>query len=158
GSKECPMRVDTLVRPCLSIAFVIGTASIAVAQSPQLTSPETVIQDGVGEAGGPPQPDAAITVGQSREAEPRQTLIEDAAADRAKTLHPYVVTTAEKAIARIERRFTNQTIRWHTFLQNGYQGGGFAAGAGYMFHTSSYSTLAVRSSYSMRTDKLGDAD
>ena len=152
------MRVDILVRSCLSIAVVIGTAGIAVAQSPQLTSPETVIQDVVGEAGGPLQPDAAITVGQSPEAETRQTLIEDAAADRAKTLHPYVVTTAEKAIARIERRFTNQTIRWHTFLQNGYQGGGFAAGAGYMFHTSSYSTLDVRSSYSMRSYKLAEAE
>ena len=81
-----------------------------------------------------------------------------AAAEKAKDLHPYEVTTAEKVITRIERRFTNQTIRWHPYLENAYRGGGFAAGAGYMFHTSSYSTLDVRGSYSIRSYKLAEAE
>jgi hypothetical protein len=90
--------------------------------------------------------------------ETRQATIVSAAADKAKVLHPYEVTTAEKVIARIERRFTNQTIRFHPYLQNAYRGGGFAAGAGYMFHPSAYSTLDVRGSYSIRSYKLAEAE
>ena len=61
-------------------------------------------------------------------------------------------------ITRIERRFTNQTIRFHPYLQSAYRGGGFAAGAGYMFHPSPYSTLDVRGSYSIKSYKLAEAE
>jgi hypothetical protein len=112
------------------MAFVIGAATSALAQSPE-----------------PPQ-----------EPETRQTTIVSATAEKAKDLHPYEVTTSEKVITRIERRFTDQTIRWHPYLENAYRGGGFAAGLGYMFHTSSYSTLDVRGSYSIRSYKLAEAE
>ena len=101
------MRLTSLFGFCTSLAFVIGAATTALAQS---TEPE-------------PEPT-------------RQTTIEKAAAEKAQSLHPYDVTTAEKVMARIERRFTNQTIRLHPYLQNAYRGGGFAAGLGYMFHPS----------------------
>ena len=93
-----------------------------------------------------------------QEADTRQTTIVSAAAEKAKDLHPYEVTTAEKVITKIERRFTNQTIRFHPYLQNAYRGGGFAAGAGYMFHPGPYSTLDVRGSYSIRSYKLAEAE
>jgi len=109
---------------------VIGAASIALAQSPE----------------------------PGQEPETRQTTIVSAAAEKAQDLHPYEVTTAEKVITRIERRFTNQTIRLHPYLQNAYRGGGFAAGAGYMFHPGDYSTLDVRGSYSIRSYKLAEAE
>ncbi len=124
------MRLSDLLGFCTSIAFVIGAATTALAQSPE---PE-------------------------QKPETRQTTIVSAADEKAKNLHPYEVTTAEKVITRIERRFTNQTIRWHPYLENAYRGGGFAAGAGYMFHTSSYSTLDVRGSYSIRSYKLAEAE
>ena len=123
------MRQSGLLGFCMSIAFVVGAATTALAQSSE------------------PQP------------ETRQSTIENAADEKAQSLHPYEVTTAEKVIARIERRFTNQTIiRWHPFLENAYRGGGFAAGLGYMFHTSDYSTLDVRGSYSIRSYKLAEAE
>jgi Omp85 superfamily domain len=122
------MRPASFFRLGASLALVIGAATTALAQSPE------------------PEP------------ETRQATIQSAAAEKAKDLHPYEVTTAEKVITRIERRFTNQTIRWHLFLQNAYRGGGFAAGAGYMFHPSEYSTLDVRGSYSIRSYKLGEAE
>jgi len=122
------MRQSGLLGFCMSIAFVVGAATTALAQSSE------------------PQP------------ETRQSTIENAADEKAQSLHPYEVTTAEKVIARIERRFTNQTIRWHPFLENAYRGGGFAAGLGYMFHTSAYSTLDVRGSYSIRSYKLAEAE
>jgi outer membrane protein assembly factor BamA len=101
---------------------------------------------------------ATTALGQAPEPEDRQTIIENAATEKAKILAPYKVTTAEKVITRIERHFTDQNIRWHPFLENAYQGGGFAAGAGYMFHPSSYSSLDVRGSYSIRSYKLAEAE
>jgi len=122
------MRLSGLPGFCLSIAFVVGAATTALAQSSE------------------PQP------------ETRQSTIENAAGEKAQNLHPYEVTKAEKVITRIERRFTDQTIRWHPYLENAYRGGGFAAGAGYMFHPGDYSTLDVRGSYSIRSYKLAEAE
>jgi hypothetical protein len=115
-----------LFKLCASLTFVIGVATTALAQAPEL--------------------------------EDRQTIADNAAAEKAKTLVPYQVTLAEKVITRIENRFTDQAIYWHPFLQNAYQGGGFAAGAGYMFHPSAYSSLDVRGSYSIRSYKLAEAE
>jgi hypothetical protein len=122
------MRPASFFRLGASLALLIGAATTALAQSP------------------------------AQEPETRQTTIESAAAEKAKDLYPYEVTTAEKVITTIERHFTNQTIRWHPFLQNAYRGGGFAAGAGYMFHPGAYSTLDVRGSYSIMSYKLGEAE
>src|SRR4029453_18634647 len=124
------MRLASFFRLGAALAFVTGTASTALAQSPEPT----------------------------QEPETRQTTIVNAAAEKAQDLHPYEVTTAEKVVMRIERRFTNQTIRFHPYLQNAYRGGGFAAGPGYMFHPSPYSTLDVRGSYSIRSYKLAEAE
>jgi hypothetical protein len=95
---------------------------------------------------------------QTPEPETRQSILESAAAVKAASLQPYEVTLAEKVITRIEARFTGGTIRWHPYLQNAYRGGGFAAGAGYLFHTSSYTTLDVRGSYSVNAYKLAEAE
>jgi len=124
------MRLSSSFRFGASLTFVIGAASTALAQSPEPTqAPST-----------------------------RQTTIVSAAAEKAQDLHPYEVTIGEKVITRIERHFTDETIHWHPFLENAYRGGGFAAGAGYMFHPSAYSTLDVRGSYSIRSYQLAEAE
>src|SRR5262245_5549686 len=122
------MCLNRLVGFCTSLAFVIASANTVLAQQ--------------------------------REAEPdtRQTIIVNAADEKAKSLHPYQVTFAEKVVDHVERRLTNQAVTWHPFLENAYRGGGFAAGAGYMFHPSAYSTLDVRGSYSIRSYKLAEAE
>jgi hypothetical protein len=122
------MRLEGLFGLCTSLAFVVGAASTALAQSPT------------------PEP------------ETRQTTLVNAVDEKAKDLHPYKVTTAEKVITRIEEHFTDQTVTWHPFFENAYRGGGFAAGAGYVFHTSAYSSLDVRGSYSIRSYKLAEAE
>jgi len=102
---------------------------------------------------------AATTVlAQTPEPEMRQSVLENATAEKAKSLQPYEVTLAEKVITRLEARFTGGTVRWHPYLQNAYRGGGFAAGVGYLFHTSAYSTLDVRGSYSVNSYKLAEAE
>jgi hypothetical protein len=124
------MRLASLFRFGASVTFVIGAASTVSAQSPE---PE-------------------------RDANTRQTTIVSATAEKAGDLHPYEVTTAEKVVLRIENALTNQTIRLHPYFQPSYRGGGFAAGAGYLFHTGEYSTLDVRGSYSIKSYKLAEAE
>ena len=122
------MRLVGLFGVCTSLAFVVGAAHTALAQQPQ-PDPET-----------------------------RQTVIVNAVDDKAKSLQPYEVTFTEKVFAQIEKRFNNGLVTWHPFLENAYRGGGFAAGAGYMFHTGAYSSLDVRGSYSIRSYKLAEAE
>jgi hypothetical protein len=101
---------------------------------------------------------ASPVLAQSPEPDTRQTTIETAAAEKAKDLKPYEITTAEKFVIRIERRFTNQVVRLHPFLEPAYSGGGFTVGSGYTFHPSPYGTLDVRGSYSIRSYKLAEAE
>jgi surface antigen Omp85-like protein len=122
------MRLKSLFEMSTSIALVIAAATVAPAQSLP-AGPET-----------------------------REKVIEDAAAAKAQDLQPYVVTTAEKVITRLERRFTDQMVTWHPFMESAYRGGGFAAGAGYIFHPSSYTSLDVRGSYSIHSYKLAEAE
>jgi hypothetical protein len=101
---------------------------------------------------------ATSALAQSTEPDTRQSTTENAAEEKAQNLHPYEVTTAEKLMMRIERRFTNQVVKFHPYFQNAYRGGGFAVGAGYMFHPGSYNTLDVRGSYSLSSYKLAEAE
>ena len=79
----------------------------------------------------------------------RRGLIEQAQAEKVKTLHPYPVTTGERMMNKVEDITVNGGLHWHPFLENAYRGGGFALGAGYMHHVSSYNLLDVRGSYSI---------
>ena len=122
------MRLNGLVEFFTSIALVIGAASTALAQPPE------------------PKPES------------REAAIGTAASEKARSLQPYEVTMAERVFTKVEARFTNQTVRWHPYLENAYTGGGFAAGAGYMFHPGAYSTLDLRGSYSVSAYKLAEAE
>ena len=101
---------------------------------------------------------ASPVLAQSPESDTRQAVIATAAAEKATDLKPYEVTTAEKWVVKIEKRFTGQVVRMHPFLEPAYSGGGFTVGSGYTFHPSPYSTLDVRGSYSIRSYKLAEAE
>jgi outer membrane protein assembly factor BamA len=101
---------------------------------------------------------ASPVLAQSSEPDTRQGIIETAAAEKATDLEPYQVTSAEKWVIKIERRFTGQVVRLHPFLEPAYSGGGFTVGSGYTFHPSPYSTLDVRGSYSIKSYKLAEAE
>ena len=124
------MRLASLFRLGASLTCVIGIASAALAQSPE----------------------------PKQEPDTRQGVTEAAAAEKATELKPYEVTTAEKWVIKVERRFTGQVVRMHPFLEPAYSGGGFTVGTGYTFHPSPYSTLDVRGSYSIRSYKLAEAE
>ena len=101
---------------------------------------------------------ASPVLAQSPEPDTRQGVIEAEAAEKATDLKPYQVTTAEKWVIKVEKRFTGQVVRLHPFLEPAYSGGGFTVGSGYTFHPSPYSTLDVRGSYSIRSYKLAEAE
>ena len=101
---------------------------------------------------------ASPVLAQSPEPDTRQAVIETAAAEKATDLKPYTVTTAEKIVTRLARRFSGQVVRLHPFLEPAYSGGGFTIGSGYTFHPSPYSTLDFRGSYSVKSYKLAEAE
>ena len=101
---------------------------------------------------------ALPALAQAPEAEARQTVIEEAQAQKSTTLQPYVPSRSERLISRFESTFVYPTQTWHPFFENAYAGGGFAPGAGYMTHVSAYSSIDVRGSYSIRDYKRVEAE
>ena len=85
-------------------------------------------------------------------------LIEQAQAEKVKTLHPYPVSTGERIMNKVEDITVNGGLHWHPYFENAYRGGGFALGAGYMHHVSSYNLLDVRGSYSIRNYKRAEVE
>jgi hypothetical protein len=106
----------------------------------------------------------AVVLGSSRIVEAqaqepsRSGLIEQAQAEKVKTLHPYPISTGERIMNKVEDITVNGGLHWHPFLENAYRGGGFALGAGYMHHVSPYNLLDVRGSYSIRNYKRAEVE
>ena len=98
------------------------------------------------------------TVGAQAQEPSRTGLIEQAQAEKDKTLHPYPVSTGERIMNKVEDITVNGGLHWHPFFENAYRGGGFALGAGYMHHVSSYNLLDVRGSYSIRNYKRAEVE
>jgi hypothetical protein len=88
----------------------------------------------------------------------RAGQIEQEQAEKTKTLHPYPVSTGERIMNKVEDITVNGGLHWHPFFDNAYRGGGFAIGAGYMHHVSSYNLLDVRGSYSIRNYKRAEVE
>jgi hypothetical protein len=79
----------------------------------------------------------------------RQAEIEQEQAEKVKTLHPYVISTGERVMNKVEDITVNGGLHWHPFFDSAYHGAGFTLGAGYMHHVSPYNLLDVRGSYSI---------
>jgi hypothetical protein len=95
---------------------------------------------------------------QEPEATTREAAIEQAQAEKGKTLHAYVPGKAEALLDRAEDILTNGVPSWHPFLNNAYSGGGFTLGVGYAHHVSPYNMLDVRGSYTIKGYKRVEAE
>jgi surface antigen Omp85-like protein len=95
---------------------------------------------------------------QTPEPDTREAAVEQAQAEKARSLHPYIPSRAEQLITEVSNAFTNPTTKWHPYFENAYRGGGFALGAGYTQHVSPYNLLDVRGSYSVERYKLAEAE
>jgi hypothetical protein len=94
---------------------------------------------------------------QDAELTTRQAAMEAAQADKANMLHPYIETSGERVMARVER-LLSEAPRWHPFFESAYQGGGLTAGLGYEQHVSSYNWIDIRGSYTINQYKRAEAE
>ena len=101
---------------------------------------------------------ATAVVAQEPEATTRQAAIEQAQAEKVKTLHPYVPGKVEGLLNRAEDILVNGVPRWHPYFENAYYGGGITLGAGYGHHVSPYNLLDVRGSYTILGYKRIEAE
>src|ERR1044071_7736130 len=101
---------------------------------------------------------APAALAQTPEPDSRQAAIEQAESEKAKRLHPYVPSRAEKLTTDAENALVTKTTRWHPYFENSYSGGGFALGAGYTQHVSPYNFVDIRGSYSVQRYKLLEAE
>jgi surface antigen Omp85-like protein len=101
---------------------------------------------------------ATSLAAQEPDATTRAAAIEQAQAEKLKTLHPYVPGKAEKVLNNFEDIMANGVPRWHPFLDKAYSGGGFTLGLGYAHHVSPYNMLDVRGSYTIRGYKRVEAE
>jgi hypothetical protein len=88
----------------------------------------------------------------------RQQAIEQAQAEKAATLHPYVPNRAEQVFDEIETFLQGGTQRWRPFFDSAYSGGGFTLGAGHINYLSAYNFLDVRGSYTFKNYKRIEAE
>lgn len=100
----------------------------------------------------------ATASAQQPEPTTREAAIEQAQAEKAKTLHPYVISGGERLMTKVETILAGGAVKWHPFFESAYKGGGFAFGAGYAHHVSPYNFLDVRGSYTIAGYKRAEAE
>jgi len=88
----------------------------------------------------------------------RESVVEEAQADKVKQLHPYVPGAGERVMTTIQNTLLYSTSRWRPYFDNAYRGGGFALGAGYMHHVSAYNFIDIRGSYSIKSYKRAEVE
>ena len=95
-----------------------------------------------------------LSVGTLRAQEPasRADAVEQAQAEKARQLRPYVPGKVEQYLNRAQQRLAGQ-LRFHPYFQSAYAGGGFTLGAGYRAAVSSYNTIDFRGSYTFKNYK-----
>jgi Omp85 superfamily domain len=98
----------------------------------------------------------AVATAQAQDS--REAEIAKAKAEKAKALHPYVPSKAEKLVDRAEDLLLSGELRWHPFFESAYAGGGFTLGAGYRRFVGSYNTVDLRGSITFSGYKRIEAE
>lgn len=93
---------------------------------------------------------SATAVAQDAQPASRTAEIEQAQVEKSRHLRPVEPGKAERFLDNIEQSFMTGQIHVHPFFDSAYAGGGFTLGAGYLTHVSSYNTLDVRGSYTIK--------
>jgi hypothetical protein len=88
----------------------------------------------------------------------RTEAMEQAQAEKAKTLQPYVPGKVEALFNRAEDILVNGVPRWHPYFESADYGGGFTLGVGYAHHVSPYNMVDVRGSYTILGYKRVEAE
>ncbi len=94
----------------------------------------------------------------AQEPSTRADAIEQAQAEKAARVRPYVPGKAEKYLDRVEQVMTTGGLRLHPFFQSAYSGGGFTLGAGYRTAVSPYNSIDVRGSWTLKGYKRVESE
>jgi hypothetical protein len=99
------------------------------------------------------------TLAAAQEPDPptREAAVVQAQAEKAQTLHPYVLSRAEELSNKAELLLTDG-LPWYPYFENAYAGGGFTVGVGHAIHVSPYNTLNIRGSYTLLGYKRAEAE
>jgi hypothetical protein len=100
---------------------------------------------------------ATVANAQPQEPETRQAVVEQAQREKVDTLHPYEPDAAERVFSKFDD-FISRAPKWHPFFDSAYSGGGFTLGAGYRQFVSSFNSVDVRGSYTIRGYKRAEAE
>jgi surface antigen Omp85-like protein len=93
----------------------------------------------------------------AQDADTRVGTIEQAQAEKATTLHPFVPNKAEEVTNRVFEMMLDGGLRWHPYFTSPYAGGGFVMGAGYNQYVSPFNTLDLRGSITISGYKMAEA-
>ena len=88
----------------------------------------------------------------------RQVAIEQEQAEKTKTLHPYVVSPAERLMGKVGTILSGTSKSWHPFFGSAYAGGGFTLGGGFAHYLSPYSFVDMRASYTVKGYTRAEAE
>ena len=100
----------------------------------------------------------APVLAQEPEPTTRQAAIEQAQAEKVKTLHPYVPGKAERLMRQGRGHPDRRRRAAGTRSSKRVSGGGFTLGAGYAHHVSPYNFVDVRGSYTIAGYKRAEAE
>jgi hypothetical protein len=88
----------------------------------------------------------------------RAAVLEQAQAEKARTLRPFEPGSAERVLDGLENLFVSGRVHFHPFFDSAYSGGGFTLGAGYARHVSAYNTIDLRGSLTFSGYKRLEAE
>jgi Omp85 superfamily domain len=100
----------------------------------------------------------APAAAQDPDGETRQAVVETAQAEKVKTLQPYVETSMQRLMTRLQDILENRTVTWHPFFESGAHGGGLPIGVGYVKYVAPFNYVDVRGSYSVYGYKRAEAE
>ncbi len=80
----------------------------------------------------------------------RTDTIAAAQTEKAKDLQPHVGNTGERIVNALEEALISGPMKWHPFFESALAGGGFTLGAGYRKHVSSYNSVDLRGSFTVK--------
>ena len=95
---------------------------------------------------------------QSADGSSRQAAIEREQVAKLAESRPYVPNKAEQIFGRIDTVVEGGMLRWHSFFESAYPGGGFTLGAGRAMYVGAYNYVDARGSYTLSGYKRAEVE
>lgn len=88
----------------------------------------------------------------------RSARIAEQQAEKAQSARPHDPPLVEALVTKIDEAFVSGHVRWHPFFGTAYQGAGFTAGVGYLWHVGDYDSLDPRVAFSLNGSKRAEVE